>query len=113
MSDEFDDDGDETLGSTKRQRLEYVQAAQRYQDYLDDNPEYTQQRQARWQADIQAIHEGHALERKARARGERVPSLLSDPEAYVVWLQQQRQLPYVEMARDLNEQSRHSRGGLR
>ena len=61
------------------------------------------------QAELSAIHERHALERKARKRGERVPDLQTDPEAYVLWLQRQRQLPYVELARDLDAQSRQSR----
>jgi hypothetical protein len=64
----------------------------------------TKERRALWEADIRTIKERHALERKARARGERVPSI-HDPEAYVVWLQRQRVLPWDELARDLNKQS--------
>ena len=30
------------------------------------------------------------MEKAARKRGERVPSLQTDPEGYVAWLQQQR-----------------------
>jgi hypothetical protein len=62
--------------------------------------------QAKWREEIRAIHERHALEHTAHKRGERVPSLHGDPEAYASWLQQQRGLPWVELARDLNEQSR-------
>ena len=65
--------------------------------------------QARVQAELSAIHERHALERKARKRGEHVPDMQADPEVYVLWLQRQRALPYVQLARDLAAQSRHSR----
>jgi hypothetical protein len=39
-------------------------------------------RQAKWHVELRAIRERHALERTARARGERIPSLHSDPKAY-------------------------------
>jgi hypothetical protein len=64
---------------------------------------------AKWREEIQAIQQRHALERAARKRGERVPSLHGDPEAYASWLQRQRGLPWVELARSLEQQSRHSR----
>jgi HK97 family phage prohead protease len=66
----------------------------------------TKQRQERWQAELRLVHERHALERKARARGERVPSLYSDPTAYAAWLKNQRMLPYTELGQRLNKQSR-------
>jgi HK97 family phage prohead protease len=68
----------------------------------------TKERQSRWQAELRAIRRRHDLERTVRVRGERIPSLYSDPEAYVVWLQRQRALPYIELARDLNEQSQRA-----
>jgi HK97 family phage prohead protease len=68
--------------------------------------EQTKERQARWQTEQRAIRERRNLERAARVRGERVPDLRCDPEAYVIWLQRQRALPYIELARDLNEQNR-------
>ncbi len=64
------------------------------------------ERWERWRSDLSAIRQRHDMEQKARARGERVPRLSSDPEAYAAWLQRQRVLPYVELARDLNERSR-------
>ncbi len=70
----------------------------------------TKKWQAQWRSELRDIRERHAYERKARARGERVPNLHSDPNAYVSWLQRQRALPYIELARDLTEQSRR---GLR
>ncbi len=66
--------------------------------------------QAKWRDELRAIRQRYTLERKARARGERVPNLQANPEAYVVWLQRQRALPYIDLARDLNEQNRR---GLR
>lgn len=51
----------------------------------------------------------HQMERKARKRGDRAPDLHVDPEKYVAWLQRQRALPYVELARALDRQSRYSR----
>ena len=62
--------------------------------------------QARMQAELRAIKERLAMETAARKRGEREPSLHADPEAYVKWLQRQRDLPWVEMARSLDQQSR-------
>ncbi len=83
----------------------------------DMTPKEIKERVRAWQtqvrADMQAIRERHTLERASRKRGERVPNIHTDPEAYVLWMQRQRALPYIELARDLNEQSRQSRGGLR
>lgn len=86
--------------------LESKDASIRHQVGDTELAAQTQEWQARVQAELCAMYERYDLERKARARGERVPSLHSDPEAYVSWLQRQRALPYIELARDLDRQSR-------
>ena len=65
--------------------------------------------QAACQADVDALRRRHAMERASRKRGDRVPNLQADPEAYVLWLQRQRALPYVQLARALDAWSRLSR----